>query len=129
LEGEGWSKRQFSASTPPEQAPVALAGAIWRVAGKHSLEAIRVIATSAIPHWEPSRGSTQARAAAPRGERPVWWERDAGIPTPVFDRDRLQAGDVIAGPAIVEGADTVYAVRPGWRLTVEPHGFFIMTRG
>ena len=65
----------------------------------------------------------------PRGRRPVWWQRGAPSDTPVFDRDSLKPGHAIAGPAIVEGPDTVYAVRPGWRLTVEPHGFFIMARG
>jgi N-methylhydantoinase A len=102
---------------------------VWRAAGTRGLEAVRVVATSAIPHWEPPRGSAQVRVATSRGDRPVWWSRDASFPTPVFDRDRLAAGDMVAGPAIVEGADTVYAVRPGWRLTVEPHGFFIMARG
>jgi N-methylhydantoinase A len=105
------------------------AEAVWRAAGKRSLEAIRVVANRPIPHWEPPRRIESSHVVVPRGRRPVWWQRLAPSDTPVFDRDSLKPGHAIAGPAIVEGPDTVYAVRPGWRLTVEPHGFFIMARG
>jgi N-methylhydantoinase A/acetophenone carboxylase len=107
----------------------ALADAVWRAAAGQSLEAIRVVATSPIPHWDPPRGAMQSQKGLPRSERPVWWERTGAVATPVFDRDGLARGDVVNGPAIVEGPDTVYAVRPGWHLTVEAHGFFIMARG
>jgi N-methylhydantoinase A len=99
-----------------------------KVSGR-PIHAVSVRAVSAIPHWTPARRTAERRTLSPRAERPVWWQRSGASPTPVFDREALQPGDVIAGPAIVEGADTVYAVRPGWRMSVDPYGFFIISRG
>jgi N-methylhydantoinase A/oxoprolinase/acetone carboxylase beta subunit len=110
-------------------AGAAAAAALRQKVGGRPIHAVGVRAVSAIPHWTPARRAAQQRTLSPRGERPVWWQRTGASPTPVFDREALQPGDVIAGPAIVEGADTVYAVRPGWRMSVDPYGFFIMSRG
>ena len=76
---------------------------MWRAARGRSLEAIRVVATSPIPHWEPPRRIESSHVAVPRGRRPVWWQRAAPSDTPVVDRDSLKPGHAIAGPAIVEG--------------------------
>jgi len=49
----------------------------------------------------------------------------------VFQRDRLQAGDVVEGPAAVEEAGTTTVIEPGDVLRVEAHGCLLIdvTRG
>jgi len=46
----------------------------------------------------------------------------------VYDRDRLPAGDLVGGPAIVEEAGSVTIVPPGWACRVGPFGVLIMER-
>ncbi len=41
---------------------------------------------------------------------------DGRLPTPVFRRDSLRAGHVIAGPAVVEEAASVTMLNPGQAL-------------
>jgi N-methylhydantoinase A len=56
------------------------------------------------------------------GKRDVWLPEAGGfVPCPVYDRDRLQAGNRIAGPAIVEQMDTTTIVLPGMVARVEPY--------
>jgi N-methylhydantoinase A len=75
-------------------------------------------ALSALPA-EPPRPA--AAAAAPRTHRRVhlgtWQE------VPVFDFDTLAAGQIIAGPAIVESSTTTVLLRPGDRAEVTELGW------
>jgi len=66
--------------------------------------------------------------AALRKKREIYWP-DLGRrrATPVFDGDALVAGNRIAGPAIVETADTTVVVQPGTRLRVDELGNFEMS--
>jgi N-methylhydantoinase A/oxoprolinase/acetone carboxylase beta subunit len=107
--------------------------ALWNKAGGRAIHALRVNAVSAIAHWTPAVGhpacSVGKDAPPPaKSERPVWWQRTGATPTPIYDREVLRPGHAMAGPSIVEGVDTAYAVPPGWRLEVDPRGFFIMSR-
>lgn len=52
--------------------------------------------------------------------RPVWFATDAPVDTPVYDRDRLRAGLVLQGPAVIEQLDATTLLYPGDRLTVDP---------
>jgi len=63
-----------------------------------------------------------------RPKREIYWP-DLGKrrPTPVYDGERLANGNKIAGPAIVETADTTVVVQPGTRLRVDELGNFEMT--
>lgn len=51
------------------------------------------------------------------GTRPVWF--DAWHDTPVYWRPDLAAGDVVAGPAIVEEFGSTIPVHPGFRAEVD----------
>lgn len=42
--------------------------------------------------------------------------------TPILDRAELLAGNVIAGPAVVEQLDTTTVIPPGWTAVVDGHG-------
>lgn len=60
-------------------------------------------------------------SAAIIGERAVWLPEARGFVTcPVYDRDRLRAGNRINGPAIIEQMDATTVVLPAMRAVVEP---------
>ena len=40
--------------------------------------------------------------------------------TPIYDRDKLKAGAVIEGPAIIEQLDSTILVPPGLKAKVDP---------
>ncbi len=63
-----------------------------------------------------------------RKKRDIYWP-DLGRrrATPVYDGERLAVGNRIAGPAIVETADTTVVVQPGTRLRVDELANFEMT--
>ncbi|WGF88031.1 hydantoinase/oxoprolinase family protein [Marinivivus vitaminiproducens] len=72
--------------------------------------------------FEPSPLAGADPSAAVVGERPVWLPEAGGfVPCRVYDRDLLQAGHCIHGPAIVEQMDTTTVVLPGQRALVEPY--------
>ena len=49
----------------------------------------------------------------PKGRRPVYFGSVGDfIETTIYDRERLRMGSIIAGPALVEGADTTIVVPP-----------------
>ena len=57
--------------------------------------------------------------------RSIWW---SGLrKTPVYDGERLVAGNSIRGPAVVETADATVVVHPGRTLRVDALGNFEIT--
>ncbi len=60
--------------------------------------------------------------ARPRATRRVWFQRQAGVECPVYDRADLSPADVIEGPAVIEELDSTTLVHPGQRLTVGERG-------
>jgi N-methylhydantoinase A len=51
------------------------------------------------------------------------------LPTPVYRREELRAGDAFGGPAAIEEPSTTTVVEPGDRVTVDPHGFLVVEIG
>lgn len=59
---------------------------------------------------------------AHKGRRDVFWIQDGGwISTPIYSFDVLHAGNIIEGPAIIEGNGTSHALPRGFRLTLDRH--------
>ena len=86
------------------------------------LVTFRVEATGLVPKASfspaPLTGSDAARAIL--DHRPVWLpETGAFVPCPVYDRDRLEAGDRFVGPAIVEQMDATTFVPKGMAAQVD----------
>jgi N-methylhydantoinase A/oxoprolinase/acetone carboxylase beta subunit len=53
------------------------------------------------------------------GSRQAYWGPDVGwVEAPVYGQDRLKAGNVLEGPAIVEAEDTTIVIEPHWRFSV-----------
>src|SRR6185503_1304161 len=81
----------------------------------------RVRVRVSVPKYEPreeKRGSASADAAR-KGMRPVHFDSDS-IETALYERDRLDVGTGIDGPAIVEQFDATTVVPPGWSARVDP---------
>ena len=66
-------------------------------------------------------------AAAIIEQRSVWFGE--AMQTTVYDRDRLQPGNAIAGPAIVTQLDATTAVPPGWAGHIDAVRNLVLVRG
>jgi len=59
-------------------------------------------------------------SAARKGERPVYWPEHKDFrPTPIFTQESLRPGNVIAGPAVIEGEYTTIVVPPSMRFSID----------
>jgi N-methylhydantoinase A/acetophenone carboxylase len=62
------------------------------------------------------------------GSRPAVWQLGEGpIDTPVFDAASLKVGAVVVGPALVDAETTCTAIAPGWVMSVDGQGAFLLT--
>ena len=77
-----------------------------------------------LPHAGGEVG--RARRPEPDLRRPVWFDARAPVDAGVYERDRLEAGDCIAGPAIVEQFDATTPVHPGDEAKVDAAGNLII---
>ena len=90
---------------------------------------LRARALTPRPKLVASKKSSRAiPAKAVRKKRSIHWpDLKKPVSTPVFDGDRLVAGNRIAGPAIVETADTTVVVHPRQTLSLDRLGNFELT--
>lgn len=91
---------------------------------------LRLRATGLLETTPPSAqplGPRQPVTDAYRGERQAWVEADQALqPYQSYDRARLVAGNVLAGPAIVAQVDSTTVIPPGWLGTVDGYGNLIL---
>lgn len=73
-----------------------------------------------------AKGETAPPADARRGERQVIFAGSGAVSSPVYDRAKLRAGNVIEGPAIIEEVASTTVVEPGDRVTVDEFGYLVM---
>jgi N-methylhydantoinase A len=79
------------------------------------------------PRPAPLREGSRHPDGALNGTREVWFAEIGGWrKTSVFDRAKLLGGNVITGPAIVEGHDASTLVHPGWEATVDQHANLVV---
>jgi len=72
--------------------------------------------------FEPRDDAGPDASHAIVGQREVWLPEAGGyISCAIYDRDRLDAGNRIDGPAIVEQMDTTTIILPGMTARVEPY--------
>jgi 5-oxoprolinase (ATP-hydrolysing) len=79
------------------------------------VEALAVEATTAGEPVREMRVPRRDGGSPAPVDRVVMWTGGAEHETPVFDRAMLQAGDHIAGPALIREANATTVVEPGWR--------------
>ena len=66
---------------------------------------------------------------ARKGERKVWFEGAGAALSALYERDELDPGAVIAGPAVVEQLDATTAIPPGWRAVVDGFRHLVLSKG
>ena len=98
---------------------------------RHPVEWVNLRVTGVGPIQRPQlqrlsagRGGLQTAAA---GTRAVVFE-DEAVTTPVFTRERLRAGDLIDGPAIVQEFGSTVPIHPGFRARVDALANLVVTR-
>ena len=70
----------------------------------------------------PSADAGRDPHEAELARRDVWLRETGGfVSCPVYDRERLRAGNRIEGPAIVEQMDATTLIAPGTTATVNPY--------
>jgi N-methylhydantoinase A len=93
----------------------------------------RLRAWASTPRPALQRASALAEAIpanAKRKARDIYWsDLKKHALTPVYDGDALASGNRVAGPAIVETADTTVVVHPGRSMRVDEFGNFELTFG
>ena len=73
------------------------------------------------------KGATVAKAL--KGHRKAIFEASGkATKTPIYDGDKLGAGAVIAGPAIIEEVTTTIVIEPGWSAKLDASGSYVITR-
>jgi N-methylhydantoinase A len=88
------------------------------------LVTFRVEAAGTVPKasFDPQPDSGPDASGAIIATRKVWLPEVGGfIACPVYERDKLNAGNRIAGPAIVEQMDATTVVLPNMMARVEPY--------
>jgi N-methylhydantoinase A len=65
---------------------------------------------------------------ARKGEREVWFGGAHAVVSALYERDKLDPGAVLTGPAIVEQFDATTAIPPGWRATVDGFRNLVMSK-
>lgn len=87
---------------------------------------LKAIGRTNKPHLAPEPPGAADPSAAHIEERTVWFAGPERAQ--VYDRERLRAGNVISGPAIIEQLDATTVVPPGWVGMVDGFGNLLLTR-
>jgi N-methylhydantoinase A len=87
---------------------------------------LRLSAIGHLPQLSLARPGDPREAR--RRERPVWFAATGFIDCPVLWRDGLGAGEMIAGPAIIEALDATIVVPPSWLAATDARGYIRLTR-
>ncbi len=67
-------------------------------------------------------------AGAKKGERAMIFSGDGeAVTAPVYDGAKLGAGDVIAGPAVIEEETTTVLIEPGWQARLHESASYLLT--
>ena len=73
----------------------------------------------------PLEGASPTKAA--KGKRPVYWtDKNDFYSTETYSFEKLRPGNVIEGPAVVEGEYTTLVVPPGLMFSIDEHGLGIL---
>lgn len=95
------------------------------------LVSLRLISLGLVPQAKLSPGKVTGRTVeqAKTGVRKVFFGRRHGLlNTDIYDREALEPGHKISGPAIVEQLDTTTVIHPEQEATVDGYQNLIMTK-
>ena len=96
------------------------------------LVSIRMVGVGAMPKIGPSGLPDDGTpGGAVLGGRGAYFRVDDALqsfPTTYYERVRLCAGEVIAGPAVIFQVDSTTVLPPAWSARVDPSGSLLLTR-
>ncbi|MGM0389289.1 MAG: hydantoinase/oxoprolinase family protein [Natrinema limicola] len=92
-----------------------------------SIEVVNLRATATIPGTEPGI-SHAGTGDAVVGTREAHFPEVGARETTVYDWDRLETGASVAGPAVLEQAESTTVVPPAWTGEILADGTLVMTR-
>jgi N-methylhydantoinase A len=90
---------------------------------------LRAIHRSGVRVAPDQRTERPRGANALKGKRRILTGDGDWVVAGVYDRSALAADAHVAGPAIVEQADTTTLVEPGWHGVVAANGTLLIARG
>lgn len=96
------------------------------------LVSYRVRLRVSVPKYQPRRAPEREACdvtAAIKGRRAVRFDSNGETEALIYDRERLDPGARIAGPAIVEQFDATTVVPPGWRGHVDGMRNLVLEKG
>jgi N-methylhydantoinase A len=83
------------------------------------------------PGWNlaalASKVPTAQMADAKSGTREVYFE-NGFCETPIYTKEKLPAGQALAGPAVIEQMDSTLLIEPGWTASVDELGNVLASR-
>ncbi|ELZ35628.1 hydantoinase/oxoprolinase family protein [Halorubrum tebenquichense] len=88
------------------------------------VELVNCRATATVPRSAPAIESVGGGDAEPRTIREAVFS-EGTRETPVYDRERFPADEAVAGPAVVEGAESTVVVPPGWGVRLRGDGALV----
>ena len=89
---------------------------------------IRATGTLAKPAWHRLEAAAQGAGPAPKGTRRATHGASGGEHEwAIYERDALEVGSELVGPAIVEEASSTTLLSPGDTLAVDDYGNLIVT--
>jgi N-methylhydantoinase A len=90
----------------------------------------RVRVRVTVPKYEPRSEPSSARPAAPvaKGKRRIHFGAMQSVEATLYERDKLDVGAAIAGPAIVEQFDATTVIPQGWTGRVDGYRNLILER-
>jgi N-methylhydantoinase A len=85
------------------------------------LVSYRVRVRVTVPKYQPLDDASAAARSEPsrKATRQVYFDMQAPLETSIYERDALDIGAVVNGPAIVEQFDATTVVPPNWRARVD----------
>ncbi|MGH2521468.1 MAG: hydantoinase/oxoprolinase family protein [Anaerolineales bacterium] len=92
---------------------------------------VRAAGRTPKPIFEELPLGTGDPAAAGLGEQPVWFEVGGSLapyPARLYEREKLLAGDKLAGPAVIFQLDATTVIPPGWAGQVDRLGHLRLER-
>lgn len=87
---------------------------------------VRVEVPKYQPVIEPAPAAPRSAADARKGERTVYFDGKTATPATLYERDKLDVGVAVAGPAIVEQFDATTVIPPGWSGRVDSYRNLIL---
>ncbi len=89
---------------------------------------LRAVGIGPKPELDTLPTGGQEPTQAHLGQEAVWFSPEGPQATALYTRDRLLAGNILIGPAIVFQLDATTVIAPGWQATVDRWGNMVMTR-